>query len=77
MLPGWKKNMVMHSVTRRGEARAAGRVGWKTTGISQRVQKVNQQKRTIHEHGVLKRVWLSVQGVHLFSNPPVHGIELA
>ncbi|KQR18751.1 50S ribosomal protein L28 [Deinococcus sp. Leaf326] len=72
-----KKNMVVNSVTRRGKARAAGGVGRKTTGISKRVQKANLQKKTIREHGVLKRVWLSAHALRILTKNPVRGIELA
>ncbi len=62
-----KKNLVVYSVTHKGKARAAGKVGCKVTELSRQVQKTylqnNLQKKTILEQGTTNTIWLSVHAI--------------
>ncbi|WP_412026558.1 50S ribosomal protein L28 [Deinococcus yunweiensis] len=72
-----KASRVVNRVTRRGKARAQGGVGRKVTGVSARTQHPNLQKKTIREHGQLRRVWLSTSALRTLARGGFPGIELA
>ncbi|GHF55322.1 large subunit ribosomal protein L28 [Deinococcus metalli] len=71
-----KRGLVVNRVTRRGKARADGGVGRKVTGISARRQQPNLQKKTIREHGQLRRVWLSTNALRTLARGGFPGVDL-
>ncbi|MDB5046057.1 MAG: ribosomal protein [Deinococcus sp.] len=70
------KNRVVNAVTRRGEARAAGGVGRKVTGVTKRTQRANLQKKTISERGIRRTVWISASALRTLTRGGFLGVEL-
>ncbi|GGJ66524.1 50S ribosomal protein L28 [Deinococcus aquiradiocola] len=71
-----RSRMVVHRVTRRGRARAAGGVGRKVTGKHRRVQKANLQKKRVLTSGTVRTVWLSARALRSVTAGRVPGVQL-
>ncbi|MEZ4632942.1 MAG: bL28 family ribosomal protein [Deinococcales bacterium] len=69
-----RKTRSIKTVTRSGSAKKKGGVGLKRTGVHNRTQKANLQKKTIWLDGKPQKVWLSTKALRemdpsLLSNP--------
>lgn len=72
-----KKTRFLKTSTRRGSAKRKGGVGLKQTGVHQRSQKPNLQKKTLWVGGTPRRVWLSTAALRTLDQtllpPPPRG----